>query len=58
MSEKSLKRTQVFYKEKYGQEISEEEARQINRGITDYFRILARMKRNLEKKGSYQQRIE
>lgn len=36
MKNNDLKRTQEFFKEKYGQEITLEEAKYINRRITAY----------------------
>lgn len=35
-----IKRTQSFWKDKYGEEISEENARKINERITRFFRLL------------------
>lgn len=44
MSDARVKRTQAFFKKTYGQRISEDEAKQISRRITDYFRDLAKMR--------------
>ena len=45
MNDESLKRTQTFFKDKYSMDISPEEAKEINKRITNYFRILAKWKR-------------
>lgn len=45
MTEELVKKTQDFFKEKYGKELSEAEAQDINRRITTYFRLLHRWKK-------------
>ena len=45
MNDENLKRTQEFFREKYGQEVTLEEAKQIRKRITNYVRMLAKCKR-------------
>jgi len=45
----SEERTVEFYRTKYGEDISLEEARQINERISIFFRLLAKWDRNQRK---------
>ena len=51
MTEDLVRRTQDFFKEKYGKELSEEEAKLAMKRVTGYFRMLEKWKRREEETG-------
>ena len=54
MTEDQVKRTQTFMKTKFDQDVSEDEAKDINERITTYFRLLHIWKQR-ERSDSYTQ---